>query len=190
MENFYEKNSKEYIEKTIHSDMKQHYRRFERYLMPSAKKILDLGFGSGRDLLHFQKRYDVYGIDNCEAFCLNAQKMGFSNIFCMEIEAMNFEEEFDGIWACASLLHIPSIKLKNVFMRCYNALKKNGIFYCTFKYGDFEGIRDGRYYIDLTENTFREFIKDLKFEIIYIYTSQDINGREVSWLNVILKKKI
>ena len=105
------------------------------------------------------KKYEVYSIDQVEKFCDNAKKLGLNIVSCMRVQDMEYASMFDGIWACASLLHIPSYELVDVLNRCYKALKDNGIMYCSFKYGDYEGERSGRFFLDLIEERFRQFQK-------------------------------
>ncbi|MGM9969716.1 MAG: methyltransferase domain-containing protein [Anaeroplasma sp.] len=72
-----------------------------------------LGFGSGRDSLYFtSKGYEVYAIDPTKSFCDNARKLGINNVYNLYAQDMEFDNVFDGIWACASLLHVPSNELK------------------------------------------------------------------------------
>ena len=128
-EKYYEQNADKFIVDTINCNMNDLYHLFEKELT-NPKTILDLGFGSGRDSKYFHsKGYDVYAIDPSKAFCEHALKIGIPNVYNIEAQAMNFENKFDGIWACASLLHIPSTQLNSVFKKCYQALKPNGIMY-------------------------------------------------------------
>ena len=61
--------------------------------------------------------------------------------------------------------------------------------YCSFKYGDFEGIRQGRFFIDLNEDTFKIYIKNTLFSINEILITNDVRpDRKEKWLNVILIK--
>lgn len=66
---------------------------------------------------------------------------------------MVFEAEFDGIWACASLLHVPRSEMADVFGRFVRALEPGGIWYLSFKLGDSERIKDGRLFNDQTEES-------------------------------------
>ena len=188
--NFYKEHLEEFIEGTINCDMSIQYRFFEKYFNRNTKRIMDLGFGSGRDSLYFKsKGYIVTSIDPTVEFCQKAKDLGLDDIRCIKAEEIDYNEEFDAIWACASLLHVPSNELNDVFKRCYKALKKNGIMYCSFKYGNFEGIRNGRFFIDLNEESIKEYIKDTGFIIKeYLITKDVRKDRDESWLNVILEK--
>ena len=137
--NYYNKHASEYINNTKDVDMKEYYEVFESYLKANSK-ILDVGFGSGRESLYFKnKGYIVYSIDPIKEFCEYGKSIGLDNVIQMSIEDINYNNEFDGIWACASLLHLKSNKLVEVFNKCNKALKDNGIMFISIKYGDFEG---------------------------------------------------
>lgn len=111
MSNYYNENLKEFIEDTFSCDMSLEYHFFEQYLT-CARTILDLGFGSGRDSLYFKNNgYEVYSLDPTLEFCQNAKALGLWHIYQMKAHDMKFKNIFDGIWACASLLHVPSNEL-------------------------------------------------------------------------------
>lgn len=155
---YYSKHAKEYIDSTINVDMRDYYSIFLCYI-ESSSKILDVGFGSGRDSLYFKnKGYIVTSIDPIKAFCDNASILGLKNVKQMSVEDITYENEFDGIWAFASLLHLESNKLVSVFSKCHKALKDNGVMYVSFKYGDFEGYIQERYFTYLKEDSFKEII--------------------------------
>lgn len=187
--NYYKNKKEEFIENTFNCDMSFQYNFFEKYLNENTKTILDIGFGSGRDSLYFSEKYNVYSIDPVEEFCDYAVKLGLKNVYCKSIEDIDYKDYFDGIWACASLLHIKYDNLLFVFNKCYSALKNNGIMYCSFKYGEFEGIRDDRYFTDLTEERLNNIISNTNFKILEICITNDVRlNRDNKWLNVILKK--
>jgi SAM-dependent methyltransferase len=187
---YYAEHANEFIDGTINCDMSVQYNFFEKYLSKAAKRIMDLGFGSGRDSLYFKsKGYKVTSIDPTKEFCKNAEKLGLEDVRCITAQKIDDCNEYDGIWACASLLHVPSVELNDVFKRCYKSLKKNGIMYCSFKYGEFEGIRKERFFVDLNEQSFKEYIKDTGFVIKEMLITKDVRpDRTESWLNVILEK--
>lgn len=184
MSTYYSKNSNEYINKTFNVDMSFIYARFEKYLKPGSK-VLDLGFGSGRDSLYFQKKgYEVYSLDNEDKFIKHGKDIGLKHLIYNSLEDFNSTLKFDGIFACASLLHIPSKKLNYVFCNLLSHLSNNGIIYMSFKYGDFEGIRDGRYYTDITEKSFKKIFKVNSCIVKFCKT---ISFDKTKWLNIFLK---
>lgn len=186
--NYYNDNAIEYINKTKNVDMSEAYQFFLRYAKTNGK-LLDVGFGSGRDMLYFKSLgFDVFGIDSEPIFCANAKKLGL-NVEATSInDYFDISNEYDYIWASASLLHIKKELLNRSFKICSNILKKDGIMYCSFKYGDFEGIVDDRYYIYLTEISINNYLKDTNLNVIDVKITNDNLKRNNKWLNVILKK--
>lgn len=107
----------------------------------------------------------------------------------MKAQDISYENEFNGIWACASLLHVLSSELKDVFTRCFKALKEGGTMYVSFKVGQFEGIRNGRYFTDLTLDKFKDIIKDIGFKIVKVTYTDDVRkDRSDKWMNVYIRK--
>ena len=189
MSNYYKENKDVFINSTINCDMSFHYNMFEKYLSDDSKTILDIGFGSGRDSLYFSKKYEVYSIDPLEEFCKHALELGLKNVCCKRVQDIEYLDMFDGIWACASLLHIPTYEMVDVLNKCYCALKENGVMYCSFKHGEFEGERNGRFFLDLIEERFRQFVERTKFKILEVCITEDVRtDRTERWLNVVLRK--
>ena len=163
-----------------------------RKMLPVGSRILDFGCGSGRDTKYFlEKGYQVAATDGSAELCRLAGS--FTGIKVKEMLFQELDEIglYDGIWACSSILHLPKQELLPVIRKMCDALKDNGVIYTSFKYGDFEGERNGRYFTDFTEDTFDKFIKvipELTIEEEWI-TSDVRPGRgEEKWLNLILRK--
>ena len=163
-----------------------------RKMLPVGSRILDFGCGSGRDTKYFlEKGYQVAATDGSAELCRLAGS--FTGIKVKEMLFQELDEigVYDGIWACSSILHLPKQELLPVIRKMCDALKDNGVIYTSFKYGDFEGERNGRYFTDFTEDTFDKFIKvmqELTIEEEWI-TSDVRPGRgEEKWLNLILRK--
>lgn len=189
MNNYYEENAQQYIKNTIDCDMSTQYKFFLKYMKPHST-ILDVGFGSGRDMKYFQSiGHNVMGIDPTQAFMNNMKDYQFI-LFPYKVEKMKFRSMFDGIWACASLLHINSKYMNKALINCEKALKENGFMYASFKYGDFEGKRNGRYFIDMTEEKIRNYIQKTNLFIIETLITFDVRPerQDEKWLNIILKK--
>lgn len=90
------------------------------------------------------------------------------------------------------ILHLPLDELKDVMRKMVNALKDNGIIYTSFKYGMFAGERNGRYFTDMTEDTFVGFIKQIEnitIEEQWISLDARPKREDEKWLNLILRKK-
>lgn len=160
--------------------------------LPSGASILDFGCGSGRDTKYFLKRnYNVTAIDGSEEICKEASKYTGIKVKQMLFEELNDQNIYDGIWACASILHLSKNDLFLVFHKMNKALKENGIIYTSFKYGEFEGERNGRYFTDFTEDSLKEFILQIpQLQIKEIWTTGDVReGRgDERWLNILICK--
>ena len=155
--------------------------------------ILDLGCGSGRDTKYFlSKGYKVDATDGSEEICKVASDYTGINVKCLLFNELDEIDKYDGIWACASILHLDRDDLIDVFHRIARALKDNGILYTSFKYSEFEGMRNGRYFTDFTLESFNEFQTNIpEFIIEKKWITSDVrNGREdEKWLNLIMRKK-
>lgn len=188
---FYNKNAKEFVQGTISVDFRQTQDRFLSRLQAEAY-ILDFGCGSGRDTKYFMdKGYTVDATDGSEELCKIASEYIGINVKCMLFEELDEMNKYDGIWACSSILHLSKNVLADVLKKMANALKDNGIIYTSFKYSDFEGERNGRYFTDFTIEAFEKYIKDIpEIQIEEYWITGDVRpGRgEEKWLNLILRK--
>lgn len=109
----------------------------------------------------------------------------------MSFDEIDFHEEFDGVWACASLLHVPRNRIDSIFKKVYIALKKGGVFYSSYKYGNREEIENGRFFNNYDEPLFKELLKKHPyFVLMEMKVTNDVRiGREnEKWLNVVLRK--
>ncbi len=189
---YYNKNAKQYIQDTQHVDFSQTQNQFLTKLQEGSR-ILDFGCGSGRDSKYFiDQGFVVDAIDGSSELCEKASVLLGTEVRCMLFEDLNVSETYDGIWACASILHLSKDELKVVLGKMSEALKPNGVIYTSFKYGDFEGYRNGRYFTDFTEVVFREFMQELpKLQIQELWMTGDVRiGRgEEKWINIILRKQ-
>lgn len=189
--NYYNQNAENFIANTQNADMHPTQERFLR-LLDTNTSILDFGCGSGRDTKYFlEKGYQVTATDGSAELCRLASEFTGIKVREMLFDELDAMNQYDGIWACSSILHLPKKELLPVIWKMCEALKDNGIIYTSFKYGDFEGERKGRYFTDFTEKTFREVIEkvpELTIEEHWI-TSDVRPGRgEEKWLNLILRK--
>ena len=186
---YYEENTKPFVESTLLVDMGGLYCEFLPYI-PAGGHILDLGCGSGRDSRVFlDGDFLVTALDGSPALCKVAEQLIGQPVLCMDFLDISFEQEFDGVWACASLLHLASEQIPTVLNKIARALKSGGVLYLSFKKGCFEGFRGGRYYTDLTEEAFDEMIAGVRaLSIIKTWTTVDARPDvHNEWLNAILR---
>ena len=162
-------------------------------LIPPDGTILDFGCGSGRDTKYFlSKGYSVDAIDGSEELCKIASEFTGILVKHMLFAELDETEKYDGIWACASILHVEKDKLPDILEKMTNALKTNGVIYASFKYGEFEGEKNGRYFTYLTEESFKEVVKNIShITIEKIWITGDVREErgEEQWLNILLRKQ-
>lgn len=189
---YYNQNATQFCQNTVSVDFTANQTRFLSRL-PAMAHILDFGCGSGRDTKAFlEQGYQVDAIDGSIELCKLASEYTGIQVHHMYFQDLSAISEYDGIWACSSILHLTREELSEVMRKMSMALKANGIIYTSFKYGTFEGERNGRYFTDMTEETFADFIRDRKeLQTEEEWVSSDVRpGRsEEKWLNLILRKK-
>ena len=189
---YYNTNAKKFVEGTLNVDFKSTQDKFIAKL-PKAGYILDFGCGSGRDTKYFlAKNFKVDAIDGSIELCKIASEYTNIKVCHMYFNELTIVNKYDGIWACSSILHLSLDDLVDVFKRMSKALKDKGIIYTSFKYGDFFGERNGRYFTDMTENSFAKLIANVEtLEVEEQWITADVRpqrGNE-KWLNLILRKK-
>ena len=108
----------------------------------------------------------------------------------MRFEELDEVDRYDGVFACASLLHVPKEELPGVIERVRQSVKTRGVLYASFKYGDFSGERDGRYFHDMDEMSVQELFRNaVGFEIEEMWQSHDVRrDKDAYWINVIARK--
>ena len=187
---YYNQNAVSFVQGTRNVNFTDTQEKFLRVLR--GKKVLDFGCGSGRDTKYFMEAgLEVTAIDGSEELCKIASV--YTGIPVRQMLFQEFDEldEYDGIWACSSILHLPKGELKSVFLKMIRAVRQNGVIYTSFKYGDFDGERNGRIFTDFTEGSFNDFMKDLEeIAIEEQWITGDVRpGREEEkWLNLLLRK--
>ena len=189
--NYYDYNADEFYNNTINVEFASMQKKFLSKLK-SGSYILDFGCGSGRDIKYFlEQGCMVDAIDGSRELCRLA-----SEYTGMEVKHMLFQElsefnKYNGIWACSSILHLSVDEIDSVVRNMANALTANGIIYTSFKYSEFEGERNGRYFTDFTEDSLKEFISQIpQLQIKEIWTTGDVReGRgDERWLNILICK--
>ncbi len=189
---YYTKQAEVFVRETQSVDMSGLYERFLPHLRSGAH-ILDAGCGSGRDTRAFRERgFTVTAFDASPAIASMAEAYLEMPVAVMRFQEIDWSRHFDGIWACASLLHVSGAELPAVVRRLARALKPGGLLYASFKYGEGEQIRNGRHFTDLDETGLADLLKQTP-ELIEVETwvTGDVRpGRESErWLNTLLQTR-
>ena len=188
---YYNANAQAFAASTVSVDFSATQRRFAQ-LLPPGGRILDFGCGSGRDSKFFlQEGFDVTATDGSAELCRLARELTGLPVRHELFQDLAETNTYDGIWACASILHLPKAELAGVLAKMVAALKPGGVIYASFKYGDFEGTRNGRYFTDFTEEGFRSFMQPIEgIRIADWWVSTDVRpGRgDERWLNLLLRE--
>ncbi len=190
---YYDEHAGSYVNDTKNASMKYAYDRFLFY-MPKEGKILDLGCGSGRDSLYFKNQgYEVDAADGSAEMAAAASAYTGLPVRIMRFDELSATQEYQGIWACASLLHCPYEELGGLFDRMLEALKWEGVIYASFKFGDFEGYRGERWFTDLNIERMAEILTERKnCLLLECWKSHDVRKERFSemWLNFIIRRTV
>ena len=187
---YYDENASYYFDSTSQVDLDPLYKEFLKYV-PAGGRIMDLGCGSGRDVKWFRDHgYDAYGLDASERLVKIAyEKLGIP-VEAGFIENWIADEAFDGIWCCASLVHLDDNRIDQFLSNLRHNLKKGGALFISVKENIDSGVvEDGRYFRDFNEGTLNALISHYKgFRIEKIWYTEDKMHREsFKWLNAIIR---
>lgn len=191
---YYDENAEAFVQGTLHADMNRIRQEFLNYLPEGGGTILDLGCGSGRDSLAFRNAgYEVVAVDGSKELCRRACALIGQPVVCSTFQQYTPAPgvRFGGIWACASLLHLMPEELVPVISKLTDALLAQGIWYMSFKYGEFRGERGGRYFTDLTESSLTALLEQVPaLRLLKTSITQDVRpGRDGErWLNAFLMR--
>ena len=185
---YYEINAKRYAKETFSADMSEQYNRFLLLLRDQAR-ILDVGSGSGRDACYFQKKgYQVTALEPSKNLCREIRKVFSGEIVCSDIQSYHPDQRFDGIWACASLLHLQEKEVLYFFGNIDRYLNDNGIVYFSGKNGITTGeTEDGRYFLEFTEELMEKILSaNEQMRLEEFWYTKDVSGRKgFRWMNII-----
>lgn len=187
---YYEANAEAYARSTVGIDMSEHYARFLPSI-PVGGAILDAGCGSGRDAKVFRERgYVVTAFDASPAMSAVASRYAGIPVATLRLQDLDFQNEFDGVWASASLLHVPRADLGDVLRRVCRAIRDGGILYASFKLGNGERAEGARRFTDCDERYLNELVlarPELQMLSTWIDTDSRTE-RDCRWISMLARK--
>ena len=190
--NYYQENAQKYCAETTAMTMAPVLERFAVYLDPGCH-VLDVGCGSGRDSRWFlENSFEVTAFDACPELAALASDYIGQEVIVGDYHDIVFANEFDAIWACASLLHCPKSNMLDVLIRLVAALKQGGFFYISFKDGDGGGVDHlGRFFNYYTLKSLTKLLAQVPGVIIVDSweNSIELRGGNQGWVNVVVQKR-
>ena len=167
---YYNRYAVPYYEETVDASMEEVMKPFVELLSEESEnaEVLDLGCGSGRDTLLLEEYgFYVTPMDGSEEMCKLAEVNTDKEVLQMTYDEMEFDDVFDGIWACASLIHLTEDEMRKVMKKLVQALKENGV-------------RE-------LQSLMEEYPE---LEVVDIWTTQDVRSEKSDklWLNVLARK--
>ena len=182
---FYNENACVYA---LRTPGRRHLVKREKFIamLPPHALVLDLGCGAGHDSEAFLKAgLHLELLDFSWALAAECEKRTNQTVRIEKMEDLNDEFAFDAVWASASLLHLNSGNLENVFFRIFRSLRNGGLFMCSFKEGEVDWIDEhGRSFVAMSETRLVKLAKVAGFEIVDVHRSEpDSDSRsDAVWL--------
>lgn len=189
----YNQHATEFWHGTKDHDVSQNYAAF---LAPLPKNqpldILDLGCGPGRDVHYFKTLgHRPVGLDGCPAFCAMAREYTGCQILQQNFLDLDLPHAaFDGVFANASLFHVPSQQLPDVLTRIHTSLKPGGVLFLSNPRGDSEGWSGRRYGLYMQLETSQQYLAAAGFAVLeHYYRPPGKPRHEQPWLAIVAAKQ-
>jgi SAM-dependent methyltransferase len=189
----YEANAASFWQGTKDHDVAQNLDALLRQIEGAAPfAILDFGCGPGRDLAVLRELgHDPVGLDGCQAFCDMARRHAGCEVWVQDFLALDLPAaRFDGVFANASLFHVPSADLPRVLGELRSTLRPRGVLFCSNPRGhDDEGWHGDRYgcYWDLA--SWRAIVTAAGFEeLAHYYRPPGKPRHEQPWLATVWRR--
>ena len=189
---YYDRNGEAFFADSINVDELPQRRRFIE-LLPRGGTVLEAGCGSGRDARYFAEQgFAVTAFDGSATMVRLASAHSGLTVLHATFADMAWTQAFDGVWACASLLHLPRAELVHAFARIFRALRPGGVAFVSFKRGDRERSTNGRWFTDLEPEDLTALLDAAAFETLLTDVSSDVRpGREhEQWVSAFARRPL
>lgn len=187
---YYDDNADAFVAQTVNADLTALYGPFLSKL-PRRARILDAGSGSGRDTKAFRDMgHGVIAIDASAEMVKATLRLSDGPAIHSTFLDYSDDELFDGIWACASLLHVNSDDLAITLHHLHGMLKDDGWLFASFKIGSGEQVRNGRFFNDMDVTRLEAVVGDIEgLSVAATWETDDVRpDRQERWLNALLVK--
>ena len=189
----YERVAEDFRDGTQDHDVSQNYRALLEAIEGDPPfSILDLGCGPGRDLRHFRSLgHDAVGLDGSTEFVAIARSISGCEVLHQDFLAMDLPEScFDGVFANASLFHVPSQELPRVLLELSRTLKPRGVLFCSNPRGNNEeGLSGDRYSCFFDLDTWCNFVTTAGFlELQHYFRPPGLPRHKQPWLATVWRK--
>ncbi|TPG15783.1 class I SAM-dependent methyltransferase [Sphingomonas koreensis] len=188
---FYDREADSYAAATVGLDMSADYARFLSRIRPGGW-ILDAGSGSGRDTLAFLDRgFEVSAFDASPSMAACSSRLTGRTTLVRTFSDVDERDCYDGIWASASLLHVPDLELDDAWDRLVHALRVGGTIYASFKLGEGDAVAaDGRLFHLLSERRLFAMVERHALIDVDVAISASMAGRRGdTWLSVVAGRR-
>jgi SAM-dependent methyltransferase len=190
---FYEQNAEDFFRRSVDADMARGHAEFTALLKPGAR-VLDAGCGSGRDALAFSRAgFQVTAMEASAGLAALARAHTGLPIQVMTFDEVDWRDAFDGVWACASLLHVPRAQLAPTVRRLRDALTPGGVFWMSFKYGTEERQAGDRRFTDLDEAGAQALVAEAGgLALISLHVTEDVRADHSGdrWLSILCRRNM
>lgn len=188
---YYDRNGALFFAGSAYADLRATHARFLKYV-PAGGTILEAGCGSGRDALAFKTAgYDVTAFDGSAKMVELATAHSGLPVLHKRFDEIDWHEAFDGIWSCASLLHVSRAELPDAMARLARALKPGGAWFMSFKYGDQERFANERHFTDMNKALVSDAIRETDLAVADVWITEDARPDRSGerWTNAIALKR-
>jgi SAM-dependent methyltransferase len=189
----YNQRAEDFREGTWNHDVSQNIDALLRHIAGSPPfTILDLGCGPGRDLRDLSARgHQVIGLDGAEQFVHMARKESGCEVWHQDFLQLDLPAgRFDGVFANASLFHVPSRDLPRVLRQLFGTLRPGGVLFCSNPHGgDVEGWNNGRYGAYHAPDTWRLYLHEAGFaELEHYFRPAGLPREQQPWLATVWRR--